>query len=390
MKGLLAVAGAHKGATALVVGAVLVGGGVVNAATDGTTTATVEKVVDGDTIDVEYDGDTHRVRLLNVNTPESVDPDKPVECLGPEASAWLEQRLPVGTEVRLERDQETEDGYGRELAAVFVGDELVNAEIARAGLGVAMSVGANTKYLPPVRAAQSEAQAAGRGLYATAPECTVPARVEQLEAAATGALAQEPASDAALGEFDAYAAKLAAVATLATTAAGVLDGDATAFPLVAHEGQAADFRSRVQVVQNRVDSATSLNSTARKARKRQLEAEAQRAAEQAAREEAARQAAEAEAERAAAEAAAQATRRPSSSGGSSSGGSSARRSSSSGSSSGGSSSGGSSSGGSSGSVATRTAAPTTSSSGSGSGGGSGYTGCRSYAPGGKTWTPIPC
>src|SRR3954471_21221738 len=168
VKGLLALAGAHKAVTAVVVTAVIGGGSVVHAAiADKPTTATGTQGVDGDTTDVRYDGDTHRVRLLNVNTPESVDPDKPVECLGLEASAWLEQRLPVGTEVRLERDQETEDGYGRELAAVFVGDELVNAEIARAGLGVAMAVGRNTKYLPPVRAAQSEAQAAGRGLYAT-------------------------------------------------------------------------------------------------------------------------------------------------------------------------------------------------------------------------------
>lgn len=85
MKELFAAAGAHK-AAAVVVAAVITGGGVIFATTGNTTTATVAKVVDGDTIDVRYDGETHRVRLLNVDTPESVDPAKPVECLGPEAS----------------------------------------------------------------------------------------------------------------------------------------------------------------------------------------------------------------------------------------------------------------------------------------------------------------
>src|SRR4051794_17790781 len=100
MKGLLAVAGAHKVAATVVAAAVVVaGGGVVHAATSSGTTATVVKVVDGDTIDVRYDGDTHRVRLLNIDTPETVDPEKPVQCLGPEASDYVKDRLPVGSQV---------------------------------------------------------------------------------------------------------------------------------------------------------------------------------------------------------------------------------------------------------------------------------------------------
>src|SRR3954451_3807409 len=119
MRGLLAAAGAHKLATTVVAAVVVVAGSsVVHAATGGGTMATVVKVVDGDTIDVSYDGATHRVRLLNVDTPETVDPQKPVECLGPEASDYLKRRIPAGTEVRLERDVEERDGYGRELAAV--------------------------------------------------------------------------------------------------------------------------------------------------------------------------------------------------------------------------------------------------------------------------------
>jgi micrococcal nuclease len=372
VKELFAAAGAHKAATAVIVAAVVVGGGAVHAATDTTTTATVAKVVDGDTIDVRYDGETHRVRLLNVDTPESVDPEKPVECLGPEASQWLQQRLPVGTEVRLERDQDTQDDYGRELAAVFVGDDLISAEIVRAGLGVAMSVGANTKYLPPVQTAQVEARAAGRGMYSAEVECTVPAQVEQLKAAATDTMEQAPAPAAALTAFDGQADELAAVAATAKALLGVLDGDIDAFPLAAHgAGRVAAFRSQVTAVQSRLDRATAANSTARAARKQQLEAEARRAAEEAARraaEEAARRAAEEAARQAAEEAAERAAAAPA-----------APRS----------TSGGASSRSSGSSSAPRTAAPSRSSSGSESGA-STYTGCRSYAPGGKTWTPIPC
>jgi micrococcal nuclease len=81
-------------ATVVVVGAVLGVGRGVNAAADSSTTATVAKVVDGDTIDVRYDGETHHVRLLNVDTPESVDPNKPVECLGPEALGVAQAAAP--------------------------------------------------------------------------------------------------------------------------------------------------------------------------------------------------------------------------------------------------------------------------------------------------------
>jgi len=369
VKQLLARANAHKAVTAVVVSAVVVGGVAVAGAAR-PTMATVTKIVDGDTIDVRYGGEEHRVRLLNIDTPESVDPSSPVECLGPEASAWLEERLPLGTEVRLERDQETRDQYDRELAAVFVGDEFLSAEIARAGLGIAVSFGANVRYLPPVQAAQSEAEDAGRGLYATSVECTLPAQVEELT---TDAMVQDPAATADLAAFDTHAAELAAVLATGTALLALLDGDAQGLPLSAYADQVADLRHRVSTVQERLRSAAARNTTARAVRQEQLAEQARRAAEEAARlaaeeaaqraaAEAARQAAveaarQAEAERAAAAArAAQraaSTYRPPAP-----------------------------------STPSRTQAPPPPSSGGG--GSSSYTGCRSYAPGGKTWTPIPC
>ena len=64
--------------------------------TTGTDRGVVERVVDGDTVDVRLNGAVTRVRLLNVDTPETVDPNRPVQCLGPEASAFLASTLPAG------------------------------------------------------------------------------------------------------------------------------------------------------------------------------------------------------------------------------------------------------------------------------------------------------
>jgi micrococcal nuclease len=134
--------------------------------------AVVERVVDGDTVIVDVDGERTRIRLLNIDTPESVDPNRPDECLGAEASAFLAELLPVGTEVRLGYDEERQDQYGRTLAAVFLGDgTLVNAEIARAGLGEAVVYGGNDRYLSAVRAAEAAATDAGVGLHSSGLDC---------------------------------------------------------------------------------------------------------------------------------------------------------------------------------------------------------------------------
>ena len=376
MNGLLAAAGAHKVTTAVVAAAVLVaGGGAVHAATNGSTMATVSRVVDGDTIDVQYDGGTHRVRLLNVNTPETVDPDKPVECMGPEASDYLKSRLPVGTEVRLEHDEETQDGYGRELAAVFLGAELVDAEIARQGLGVAMSVAPNTKFLPPVQSAQAEAQQAGRGMYGSDVACTVPAQVRELEQAATTTVAEQPAATAALTDFDGHAGDLTGVLATAAGMQALLNGDRNAFPLLPFaDDRLTSLRNRVGGVAADLQQAATANSSARAAEQQRLDDAAKEAARKAA-EEAARKAAE-EAARAAAEEAARVAAQQAAAAARAAQQSATV-----------SSSPGSTSAGSSGRAPSvpKATAPVQPSSGGG-----GYTGCRRYAPGGKTWTPMPC
>ena len=74
---------------------------------------TVVLVIDGDTIDVSVKGETKRVRLLNIDTPELGRDGVSDECLAREAKARLEELLPAGTKVSLEYDVERQDRYGR-------------------------------------------------------------------------------------------------------------------------------------------------------------------------------------------------------------------------------------------------------------------------------------
>src|SRR5471030_347954 len=95
--------------------------------------ATVVHVSDGDTIDVDVGGRTERVRILGADTPETVDPRKPVQCFGPEASAHTKAHL-SGRAVRLEFDVERRDRYGRLLAYVLIDGGRYEDELLRRGL----------------------------------------------------------------------------------------------------------------------------------------------------------------------------------------------------------------------------------------------------------------
>ena len=119
------------------------------------------RVIDGDTI--ELDGG-ERVRLIGVNAPESVDPRRPVERFGKEASEFT-RRLAEGKSVRLEYDEETQDRYGRTLAYIYLPDgTLLNAEIIRQGYGYAYTRFAYRRTQEFVRL-EREAREQGRGLW---------------------------------------------------------------------------------------------------------------------------------------------------------------------------------------------------------------------------------
>lgn len=178
--------------TALVTGSVAVG------AAANEDSGTVVRVIDGDTLIVSINNGDHTIRLLNVDTPETKDPNQPVECLGPQASKYLEEALPKGTQVRLEFDVERHDKYGRTLAGVFAPDgSLVNAEIAREGLGIPVQFGSNDKFLPPVQAAYEEARTAKSGLFSETVDCTLPGQLAQTTQALEEAAAVAPATSSA-------------------------------------------------------------------------------------------------------------------------------------------------------------------------------------------------
>ena len=162
----------------------LLAGALLTGCDDGSGEGTVVRVIDGDTLVAVVAGEETTIRLLNIDTPETKHPDLPVQCLGPEATDFLAERLPAGTEIELEYDEERLDRYDRTLAGVYESGSLVNAEIAAEGLGVPVYFEPNDRFLPEVEEAAATAQSEGLGLFSAATECTVPAQVEQLGAAA--------------------------------------------------------------------------------------------------------------------------------------------------------------------------------------------------------------
>jgi micrococcal nuclease len=125
---------------------------------------TVERVVDGDTLVVSGG---HHVRLIGVDTPETKDPRRPVQCFGREAAGFLTSLLPRGTGVRLVGDVEQQDQYDRTLAYVYrLPDGLfVNAELVRNGYAQVLTVSPNVAHADEFVALAAEASAAGRGLW---------------------------------------------------------------------------------------------------------------------------------------------------------------------------------------------------------------------------------
>jgi micrococcal nuclease len=128
----------------------------------------VVHVVDGDTIVVAFD-DGHRetVRVLGADTPETVDPRKPVQCYGPEASAFA-KHLETGRTVTLAYDRELHDRYGRFLAYVWLAGPrpvFVNAVLVRRGYARTYPFPPNTAHAALFAELERSAAVTGRGLW---------------------------------------------------------------------------------------------------------------------------------------------------------------------------------------------------------------------------------
>lgn len=150
--------------------------------------AQVATLVDGDTFDVRFNDQITRVRLLNVDTPAPAGPDRPVQCLGAEATAQLAEIIPAGTALKLSYDK---DRFGRTAAAATLNDgRLVNAEVVRTGLAQVIKSDSEANVPAAVDAAAQEAMTAKRGLHAASVPCTVAGQVKSV----VDAVAKLPAS----------------------------------------------------------------------------------------------------------------------------------------------------------------------------------------------------
>jgi micrococcal nuclease len=129
--------------------------------------ATVVRVVDGDTVVLHIGDRDETVRLLGIDTPETVKPGAPVECYGPEASSHLKQLLPHGTAVRVERDVEVRDRFGRLLLYLFrVRDgAFVNELQVSGGYARPLHIAPNRARAPAIDEAAGTARRDHRGLW---------------------------------------------------------------------------------------------------------------------------------------------------------------------------------------------------------------------------------
>jgi micrococcal nuclease len=128
----------------------------------------VTRVVDGDTIHVDVGGRDEDVRYIGVDTPESVKPGTPVQCFAKRASAF-NKHLVAGEKVRLVRDAEERDRYGRLLAYVYRSRDnlFVNARLVRGGYAVPLTIPPNVTHAEQFRTLAAVARRKGRGLWSS-------------------------------------------------------------------------------------------------------------------------------------------------------------------------------------------------------------------------------
>lgn len=139
--------------------------------------ATVTRVVDGDTIEVRITGRaegpgagkgvvgrSYNVRLIGIDTPESVKPNSPVECFGREASAATSALL-EDAEVTLVKDVEETDQYDRFLRYVYLGEEMANARLVINGYAHAYTYPPNVRHADLFVQLQRESREADAGLW---------------------------------------------------------------------------------------------------------------------------------------------------------------------------------------------------------------------------------
>jgi len=124
--------------------------------------------VDGDTLEARIGEQVEDVRLIGVDTPETVKPGTPVQCFGPRASTFTHRHL-EGRTVRLVFGAERRDAYGRLLAYLYLGHRFYNPILVRRGLARTLTIPPNDRYAQLFTRLQRRAALAGRGLWGGCP-----------------------------------------------------------------------------------------------------------------------------------------------------------------------------------------------------------------------------
>ncbi|MDO8886687.1 thermonuclease family protein [Candidatus Oleimmundimicrobium sp.] len=137
---------------------------------------TCVRAVDGDTIEVEIDGKTYKVRYIGIDTPELHHPSKPVEEYAQEAYEF-NKSLVEGKEVRLVKDISEVDKYNRFLRYVYVGDLFVNAELVKQGYAHASTYPPDVAHEDEFRELETQARNDLLGLWA--PETEEPPKAAE-------------------------------------------------------------------------------------------------------------------------------------------------------------------------------------------------------------------
>ena len=127
--------------------------------------AKVDRVVDGDTIKIFFEGDSDRVRLIGIDTPESVAPDENRNVpYGKIASEFTKEKL-EGKDIELEFDVKERDEYGRLLAYVYLDGVMFNKTLLDEGHAQIYTFPPNVKYVELFEEAQKAAREAGNGIW---------------------------------------------------------------------------------------------------------------------------------------------------------------------------------------------------------------------------------
>lgn len=128
-------------------------------------TAKVNKVIDGDTVEVTLsDGEVALVRYIGIDTPERATETAPEECFYKEATD-RNKELVEGQEVKLKRDVSDVDKYGRLLRYVYVGDEFINQKLVALGAATAIRVEPDITNYEILKQVEDEAKASRVGMW---------------------------------------------------------------------------------------------------------------------------------------------------------------------------------------------------------------------------------